>query len=179
MIILYEKASNTLIVVDKDHALDNLYYFKANFPSKEQVEKYLATNRKPDDITNFFRKNSIHDGFEIIKHNLSTIESQIPLYDARDENLYLIDKDSVFEEVLYQNRRFPTKTMYNEFVEKYKNMDPTQIKDVLEKRKHTKLGYMIGFWLYLIWNCSMPHTTECLILLKKATQGEKLIWFMD
>jgi hypothetical protein len=146
MIILYFKKDNTLKEVSLNDALDEIYYLNASVPLVEHINEYISTN-KTSNITKYFKKNGIAAGINIIKENISTIESKIPLYDVYSENLYLIDKSNVYHRVVYNDYRFPSQELLDGIINNKKKLliKFKKTNDILIKRKIRKIHLMISF----------------------------------
>lgn len=144
MIILYYKHDNTLKFTDEVEAIDKIYYLEASIPTVDQVETYIDKN-KDTEISKFFNKYGIKKGIIRIKKNLSKQIEKIPLYDIYSENLYIVNKFNVYNRVVYQHYRFPTKNFLNKLKADRESKKKINITDVLEKRKYRKLTLMISF----------------------------------
>lgn len=96
-------------------------------------------------ILHFFECFGIEQGIQEIRNRLSLIETQIPLYDSLDDNLYLINRFRVYSAVVYEHHRFPTKNFLNKLIERKSTYENRKITDQIEQRKYKKLSIMIPF----------------------------------
>src|ERR1700679_1706431 len=97
--ILFNKEDNALKLTSFDMVYDDLYYDKANVPTKEQIKSYIKNKNNDKHILNYFQKYN-NDPNIIrfnIKDNISSIEYKIPLYDEYTKNLYIIKKEDVYD----------------------------------------------------------------------------------
>ena len=77
---------------------------------------------------------------------MSVLDSVIPLYDAYSNNLYIISKFNVYNRVVYNHYRFPTKNFIKHLEDSREKLASEINKgDVLQQRKYRKLTYMIPF----------------------------------
>jgi hypothetical protein len=148
MIILFDTKTNLLSIEEPHNVLDKLYYDEAHVPTKTQIEKLLA--KSDIKIKEFFKKkNNISKSIKIIRKNISKLDYKIPLYDIFSENIYLIGRDNIYNRVMHQHYRFPTKDLFNYFVNKYNKYDQNNKNnnklDPIEQRKYRKLKLMIKF----------------------------------
>lgn len=96
--VLYYKKDNKLKFVTRVNVMRDLYEQKASLPTPEQVKK-----SKDKDITGYFKKHSIDD----LKLAISEIDDYVPLYDQITKNLYILDKNQVYNRVTKNHYRFP------------------------------------------------------------------------
>ncbi len=200
--ILYSKL-NTLITVSKDDVLDKLYFLEARIPTVNEVEKYLKNNPKPE-IKVFFEKKNIEERIFDIKKSISKISNKIPLYDIYTKNLYLINKENVYDRVIYSHYRFPDKDVLNELkkekihmMPKIKELNKKKIKEenknlgefektdeihyqkitniIFMLRNYNKLKLMINF--LESFDLEIMYTTYIKVFYFYASEGGKLITF--
>ncbi|AYV81210.1 MAG: ADP-ribosyltransferase exoenzyme domain protein [Harvfovirus sp.] len=143
-IILYYNLDELLKIVPSQEAIDKLYYLEARVPKYNQVTEYMEKHPN-NEITSFFEKHSIKKGIALIKRNISKLDDKIPLYDIYSQNLYLITKFNVYNRVVYQHYRFPTKTFIDRLRNAVRILEVNQTTDPLEQRKRRKLLLMVSF----------------------------------
>lgn len=144
MIILYYRSDDLLKITDEIEAIDRLYYLEGSIPKAGQVKSYIGKH-KMTEISNYFNKYGIKEGIIRIKKKLSKQMERIPLYDIFSENLYIVNKFNVYNRVVYQHYRFPTKNFLNELKADKENKRELNITGILEERKYRKLSLMISF----------------------------------
>jgi nitrogen regulatory protein PII-like uncharacterized protein len=113
-IILYYPKEDKLKPTDPTEALDKIYYQQARVPTQQQIKD------------------------NNIKTELSKIDIKIPLYDEQTRNIYLINKDNVYDRVVYQSYRLPDAYLLDVLKTRLKE----QPKNTREKRK---LELMLDF----------------------------------
>ena len=144
MIILYYKTDDTLKITDEFDAINKLYYLEATIPTVKQTESYMKTSQNLE-IKKYFDKYGIKKGITLIKKNLSEQNEKIPLYDIYSENLYIVSKFNVYNRVVHQHYRFPTKGFLNKLKADREIKIKQNLTDILEKRKLRKLELLIEF----------------------------------
>jgi len=145
MIILYDINKKELIIEEAENAVEKLYYLEAKIPSQKEIETNIISENTNDKIKKYFEKYGIKKGIRLIKKNLSKNNTKIPLYDVYSENIYLIGRDNVYDRVVYQYYRFPTKELFNKLLKKQRKSKNIHTDDPLQERKNKKLSLMIKF----------------------------------
>lgn len=159
MNILYYIKDRLKIAKDKD-VLNDLYYLKAKVPNSKEINDNIS--KSDEKIKKYFKKHGIKDGIELIKKTISKIDYKLPLYDVYSDNIYLIDRNNVYNRIINQYYRLPDKKLYNDFVKKRDKMEKTIkttkkeksladfkktsiIEQKLDESKLRKLNLMIEF----------------------------------
>jgi hypothetical protein len=104
IIVLYYPKSNNIIETDKLNVIESMYYDLAMIPNVDQLKKYNKLDSLTDDI-----KKYIND----LKKYISKIDNYIPLFDYSTKNIYLIEKEDIYQKVTLNNFRFPTNSIIN------------------------------------------------------------------
>lgn len=137
-----------MVELEEKDVMDGLYYAKVKVLTKEFVKKNIDDASK--NIKKYFEKFGIEEGLEKIRRRISRINNKVPLYDTKSNNLYIISKNNVYNRVVRQDYRFPTKKFLekqkkinNEFKEKYE-YDTNEFNE-LKKREYRKISIMIVF----------------------------------
>ena len=174
IIILYYKSDDILKITDPVESIDKLYYLEASIPKPDQIEKYIKLH-KSSSIAEYFNKYGTKKGISRIKRKLSEQQEKIPLYDIYSENLYIVNKFNVYNRVVYQHYRFPTKNFLDKLKaeKKEKKQNKSTIKDVLEKRKYRKLSLLITF--LQSFNLSVLYNTYITVFYLYANEVGKNI----
>jgi len=141
--ILYYKKDNTLKITSYNQVIDDLYYQKAELPTKKQVQEYLK--RKPSAKIKKYMKKDIDDAIKKIKESISRIDHKIPLYYGYSENLYIINKVNVYNRVVYKHYRFPNQYLLDMFKQKKKELSAKKHTTERLLRKYNKFKLMIKF----------------------------------
>ena len=87
--------NNKRVYVKDEDIVDGIYHFKYKIDFSQTPEKIQKD-----------------------KEYISKLKYQIALYDIKSDNLYLINRDQVYNKVFNENYRFITKKYYNMFIEK-------------------------------------------------------------
>lgn len=119
------------------------------FNNETRHEEYV----KEEDVMNglYIGKYSLPPLFDDelfeLKEDLSKIDNKIPLYDVYTENLYLIERNKIFDAVFKDYYRFPTNKLINQLLEKQKENKKylAKKKDVLVKRENEKITLIKKF----------------------------------
>ncbi|CAH6421836.1 ADP-ribosyltransferase exoenzyme [uncultured virus] len=165
--ILYFFEEKVLKISPKTNVLDFLYYQKARVPLESDIIEYLESDKVDKKIENFFKGNNYKISIKKIKKSISKIDLKIPLYDEYTKNLYLINRNKVYEKVFYQYYRFPNKELIKLFKKRKAKLEilveETNIKEqnlgefektqtvhydlkkIIEQREFRKLELMINF----------------------------------
>lgn len=91
---------------------------------------------------------SLYDNeLNALKREISKINNKIPMYDVYTENLYLINKENLFNVVFEHYYRFPTTKLVNQLLEKQKDNKKylAEKKDVLIMRENKKITLIKKF----------------------------------
>ena len=146
-IILYNNKTNKLDFFKEDNVMSKLYYLEASVPTKKNIELYLNSKKTNIKIKMFFKNENLSKKIEDIINKISLIDNMIPLYNQYNKNLYLIDRNLVYNRVMKQFYRFPNEILRNRFIEK--KIELSKIKnrsmDIVHKRNIRKLELMINF----------------------------------
>jgi|694.fasta_scaffold116025_2 hypothetical protein len=148
--ILFIKKTSSLEYVSDDTILDKIYFGIAKVPSINNIKTYdkNKTNNEINKIIKKLTESDYEEFIEHIKNYISSLEYKIPLYDAYTENLYIINRLSVYNRIIVQHYRFPDEKLYNYLKNKYdikKIQHDNKKYDVLFSRKIKKLELMLEF----------------------------------
>lgn len=128
-IVLYVNKYNTLKFIKDKDVIDMLYYLEARVPTEKDIREYKRSG-KDKDIKKYISSYSIED----IKNRISELEYKIPLYDEYTRNMYIINKENVYNRVVKQYYRFPSKELISVLKKRYDNI----VKDVGTDNSHDK-----------------------------------------
>lgn len=139
---MYNATSHTLEYVSISQILTKLYELKIKVPTDSIVRKYIQKN-SDNDIALFFGKN-IRNGIQKIKKMLSRVDNKIPLYDIYTENLYLVDRGNIYDKIMSEYYRFPTKKLLDTLRERKDELEVEIMNlktdaDIIEKELVKKL----------------------------------------
>lgn len=138
--ILYSIPKNILIYVPDKKVHEELYFLKAVVPNEQQVKKYLNIKHDKSIKSYFDGFSTVEDAINKIKVDISKINYYVPLYDEYSKNLYIINRNNVYDRVIYRSYRFPTKSMIENFIKKKEEIGG-KIKDIgLPKDIEKSLG---------------------------------------
>jgi hypothetical protein len=124
---------NKIDIIDKKDVFDKLYY--------QEYRTITSNDIKNNDK---FDKNIV----QFMKEEISKIEDKVPLYDIYANNIFLIDKYSVYERVTNQYYRFPDKELMKKLQEQKEEMKDVKSNSPLYNRTIKKLDLMITFMSY-------------------------------
>ena len=116
-ILLYNTDNKILEFVKEDDVLNNLYFLKSKFPTKENITDYLKHGTDKE-ILKYLKDKDPENILKEIKGKISRIDYSIPLYDVFTKNLYLINKDNVYRRIVYDYYRFPDKSLVKQLQQK-------------------------------------------------------------
>ena len=115
--------NNKRVYVKDEDIVDGIYHFKYK----------IDFSQTPDKI-------------QKDKEYISKLKYQIALYDIKSDNLYLINRDQVYNKVFNENYRFITKNYYNMFMERKQNSLIDKYEKHPFKTNHiNKYSYIINF----------------------------------
>ena len=115
--------NNKRVYVKDEDIVDGIYHFKYKIDFSQTPEKIQKD-----------------------KEYISKLKYQIALYDIKSDNLYLINRDQVYNKVFNENYRFITKNYYNMFMEKKQNSLIDKYEKHPFKTNHiNKYSYIINF----------------------------------
>lgn len=115
--------NNKRVYVKDEDIVDGIYHFKYKIDFSQTPEKIQKD-----------------------KEYISKLKYQIALYDIKSDNLYLINRDQVYNKVFNENYRFITKKYYDMFMEKKQNSLIDKYEKHPFKTNHiNKYSYIINF----------------------------------
>lgn len=115
--------NNKRVYVKDEDIVDGIYHFKYK----------IDFSQTPDKI-------------QKDKEYISKLKYQIALYDIKSDNLYLINRDQVYNKVFNENYRFITKNYYDMFMKKKQNSLIDKYEKHPFKTNHiNKYSYIINF----------------------------------
>jgi hypothetical protein len=128
-ILLYDKVKEKIREYKENDVMDELYYLRARLPTNKEIKDNILTQ---------------------IKKDISKVYNKLPLYNIYSDNLYLINDINVYNRVVYNNYRFPSKEYIEITKKKYKELEKNidnYSGDVLilKKRKLKKYKVSIEF----------------------------------
>ncbi len=104
----------------KNLILKNIYFDLYTLPSQSEIDSYN-------------NKNNTNLQLEEIKEKISEIDTQLPLYDAINQNIYLINAAKVYDYIIENNYRLPNEKIYNILNEVYKKTKNEVVKNKIKK----------------------------------------------
>jgi len=108
-IVLFYPKLNEIKETENDIILDNIYNELAIIPSSKQLKTY----NKLDKLLLINSVNNIDDLINLFKQNISKLSNKVPLFDYNTKNIYLIDRNDVYQKVTMYNYRFPNTKIIN------------------------------------------------------------------
>ena len=143
---MYDKAGKSLVYVIPDEIMTKLYELKLRVPTESDIKEYLK--HKPDkkisrslthnEVKKFFG-NDYNAGIDKIKKSISVIDNKIPMYDVYTENIYLVDRNDIYDKVMKDIYRFPTKKFLDILQKQKEDLESELMNlktDVKQIRKH-------------------------------------------
>lgn len=132
-IIMFNVIKKDLELVNENDVITKLYELELEVPTIDCIKKYITKhksdkkNKKENDvikIVKFFTDGeSIENGIKKIKETLSKINNKIPLYDIYTENLYLVNRNDIYDKVIKEYRRFPSRELLETLEKRKKDID--------------------------------------------------------
>jgi hypothetical protein len=133
------------IIEEVEHdAINKIYYFEAVVPNKEQIDHEINKNLQLKNFVDKFKSTDL--AIEKIKKNISEFTNEIPLFDIKTKNLYLIKDKDLYNYVMHLQYRFPDKHLIKEINNIKKNLEIDKNKDVIHLRTLRKFKLMFKFW---------------------------------
>lgn len=155
---LYNIKNNTIQNYKNNDVYDSIYFLETRLPSTEEIKKHKLK------VT-----------VEELKNKISKIDNKIPLYDVVTENMYLIQKENVYNRVYHQNYRFPEKELIEELKlkqKKYLKIKESGNVETLLLRKIIKVDLMLGFLEN--FNIDVLYDTYVKVFYKYSKYGKEL-----
>ena len=116
--LLYYKKDKQIKTTKKVNVIDHLYYLIATVPTKTQIIEYMKKKKIKTLYDSKEPKKIIHN----LKVLISKIDLKIPLYDEYRRNMFIINRENVYNRVVRQHYRFPNKELLESLVEKRTKM---------------------------------------------------------
>jgi len=122
-IILYYPDLKDFKKTEKEHVIDLLFRDKAIVPTT-----YIINKLKNNEIntTEFSQKELIKllspSYINNEKIEISNIDDKIPLYDIQNKDIYLINKNNVYNRIINYHYRFPNVLLFNDLKITYKKI---------------------------------------------------------
>lgn len=144
--ILYNVDKNILEKITDKHIIDKIYYLENKVPTIDELKSY-DKSKTLEEINRLVEEYNNKVLIEKIRTYISKLDYKIPLYDTYSENLYIISRASIYERVMRNMYRFPTKELLENIETKISNYmrDKSKDTDVLFRRKIRKLNLVIDF----------------------------------
>ena len=149
MILLYNINNNKLEEIDNNKIIDEIYHFNYRIPNQDDIKEYKKKH-KDNKFIEYINKYNINELINKIKIDISKIDNKIPLYDEYTKNIYIVNKEDVYNKVIYNSYRFPNKYLLEKLKKKYSNFklkknEGSNLDDIKKNREYKKLQQMIEF----------------------------------
>lgn len=121
--ILYYIKDKSLKLTPSKDVHNKLYYLEARVPNDDDIKNHIKdkdTDVKIKDILKQYK--STQEAINQIKIDISKVDNYIPLYDEYSRNLYIINRDNVYDRVIHDYYRFPNEHMIDVFKKKRKDL---------------------------------------------------------
>ena len=138
IIYLYYTNENIIKEFNGDNILLDLYYKLAFIPDEKKLKDYINSN-KIKTIKDI--KKYIEELREIISSN----DTYIPLYDAQTKNIYLINRENVYNRVINDNYRIPDEKIIDYLNNIYNEIKKSNNKNIFIIEYQNKLEKNINF----------------------------------
>ena len=136
---LFHIETKTIKKISEKDVYDLLYNFDIRIPTEQDISQYV-NNNKNGPIYEYLKSKKVDEIISDIKIGISKIDIKVPLYDPYSQNMYLVDRNNVYERVVYQSYRFPS---YNLIKSLKKSKIPDM--DLLKERKMKKANQILSF----------------------------------
>lgn len=144
-IFLYN-ISDEIIQKIEYNALDKIYYLEMNVPTVQQIKNNINNNEELKLYIDNFK--TIEDAINNIKKNMSIKTNNIPLYDIKTKNMYLVKDDNIYSYVVRLNYRFIDNKLIDVITIKKNKMEKNKAKiqsDPIYKRYIYKFSLILNF----------------------------------
>lgn len=158
--LLFNIKENEIEIIEENDVLDKLYELEYRPITDDDVAK-----NKNKAISEIIKEDK--DIVQTMKKQISQIENKIPLYDIYSNNIFLIDKYSVYERVTNQYYRFPDK----ELLDDLKKKEEKKVHILPDRMR--KYDLMIMFMNY--FDLDLLHKTYTNVFNKYSTfEGQEI-----
>lgn len=144
---LYDIKMGTIVEVNKYDIMKKLYYLEYRVPTDDDITKFMTQDSTNHIMVDFF-KNATNDAIKKIKKFISKVEGDMPLFDIVSQNIYIVDKHNVYDNVMYKNYRFPKTSLIEKLAVKRQKLEDMSTSDPITLRKLKKLNLLIEFMNY-------------------------------
>lgn len=130
---IYVTRNNELVEFTGNDFLEKLYFLKIEMPTKKTLDSAIL-KINIENIDTFLKEN-INNATKLLKTS-----NFLPLYDIINENIHLIEKNDVYNKVVYEHYRYPTKSYIESKYKKIKlqlknkKVDDRQLKERLLRK---------------------------------------------
>lgn len=94
------KLDNKIELVDNSEILEKLYYNLYTLPTSSEIDSYNEKHNTKYNIEKF-------------KEIISSIVSDLPLFDIVSQNIYLLPANQIFNYIKEKHYRIPTQKIYD------------------------------------------------------------------
>ena len=120
--ILYDINDDILREYDPVNIIDLIYYQKAKIINQKILDKALS--KSGSKIKKYFEQDKSKK-IKKLRKLISKLDYKIPLYDEYSKNLFIINRENVYDRVVYNNYRFPDQDLINIFQDRLKKFNMT------------------------------------------------------
>jgi len=121
--LLYYKKDKTIKQTKYEDVMDVIYELQATIPTKENIAAYIK-NGSDKNIKSHLKSKVASVIILNIKENISKIDYKVPLYDTYKKNLFIVNKENVYNRVTYQSYRFPDKILIKMLTKRKADLGP-------------------------------------------------------
>jgi len=122
------KLDNKIELVDNSEILEKLYYNLYTLPTSSEIDSYNEKHNTKYNIEKF-------------KEIISSIVSDLPLFDIVSQNIYLLPANQIFNYIKEKHYRIPTQKIYDFLVNALTMAKTAKLKHKLEKNIHFLENY--------------------------------------
>jgi hypothetical protein len=125
-----ELPDKTIKTTDINNILNELYYNLAVIAKSKYTEKEIKN----------------------IKKEIALIDTHIPLFDVYSKNIYLINKENIYNRIINNYYRLPTKNIIEILIKTKKNIEKSKTKNLYLEKLNKNINFISNFNLKILEN---------------------------
>lgn len=155
---VYDNKTGMIKLTTASKILLELYYFEINILTEKQIDEAIISNKtEPEQLLKSL-KQTAKQIFLDTRKRLSEVDYQVPLYDERTKNLYVIERNKVYDNVTRFYYRNVDQNLHHDLKAR-RELLTTKIKEVSDPASTTNISYLRS--------------------AKVLDRLEKMLWYLD
>jgi len=179
VLLLFDILKKKINYVKQSKVISDIYYLKARLPTVKELKNFNDFDKNSLEYQKYIANGNYEKFIRYLKKEISRIDDKIPLYDLVTKNMYIVDRENIYNRVIYQYYRFPDENLLKQ-LEKKKNIMSTLVENLVENNNDVASRDPSGIsTLVPKKNMEYDKLQKCILTKRELRKLNLMLQFMD